>query len=78
MVTLMCGATNVTMSSSQLADVMIPVPKISVQNEVVEFDLINTMTAEMTAAAVALRDSSSDKHVIQLAEGVHTRYKIHF
>jgi hypothetical protein len=70
LVPLMCGATNVTMNSRQLADVMIPVPKMTLQEEVIESDLINAKVAAMTAAAEALRDSSSDKDVVQLAEGV--------
>jgi type I restriction enzyme M protein len=70
LVPLMCGATNVTMNSRQLADVMIPVPKITLQEEVIESDLINTKAAIMTAAAAALRDLSSDKDVVQLAEKV--------
>ena len=71
LVPLMCGATNVTMNSSQLADVMIPVPTtIALQEEVIESDLINTKVAAMTSAAVSLRDLSSDKCVVQLAERV--------
>ncbi|HLD63370.1 MAG TPA: N-6 DNA methylase [Candidatus Peribacteraceae bacterium] len=70
LVPLMCGATNVTMNSDQLGDVMIPVPKMALQEEVIETDLINSKAAVMTAAAVALRDSSSDKDVVRLAESV--------
>jgi type I restriction enzyme M protein len=71
LVPLMCGATNVTMSSIQLADVMIPVPnKISLQEEVIESNLINTKAALMTSAAADLRDLSSDKEVVQFAERV--------
>src|SRR3990170_2706810 len=70
LVPLMCGATNVTMNSDQLGDVMIPVPKMALQEEVIETDLINSKAAVITAAAVALRDSSSDKDVVRLAESV--------
>jgi type I restriction-modification system DNA methylase subunit len=70
LVPLMCGATNVTMSSDQLADVVIPVPNVLRQEEVIESDLIKVNSAEMTAAAIALRNSSSDKDVIRLAEKV--------
>jgi type I restriction enzyme M protein len=70
LVPLMCGATNVTMNSNQLADVMIPVPKLSLQEEVVESDLINTKAAAMTSAAAALRDASLDNAIVQLAEKV--------
>jgi hypothetical protein len=70
LVPLMCGATNVTMSSDQLADVIIPVPDIRLQEEVVESSLIGSHAAAITSAAVALRDSSSDKEVVKLAEKV--------
>jgi type I restriction enzyme M protein len=70
LVPLMCGATNVTMSSDQLANVIIPVPKISVQEEVVESDLIYTKAALITSSAVDLRDLSSDNNVVQFAERV--------
>lgn len=70
LVPLMCGATNVTMSSDQLADVIIPVPNVLLQDEVIESALIGSNAAAMTAAAVALRDSSSDKAVVRLAEKV--------
>ena len=72
LVPLMCGATNVTMSSSQLVDVMIPVPEVAVQEEVIESHLIATKASEMIAAASVLRDSSSDSSVVRLAEHVIT------
>ena len=70
LVPLMCGATNVTMSSDQLSDVIIPVPKVLLQEEVIESALIGTNAAAMVTAAIALRDSSSDTDVIKLAEKV--------
>jgi hypothetical protein len=70
LVPLMCGATNVTMSSDQLADVVIPVPNVLLQEEVIESALIGANAAAMTTAAAALRDSSSDKDVVKLAEKV--------
>ncbi len=70
MVPLMCGATNVTMNSDQLADVIIPVPNILLQEEVIESALIGLNAATMTEAALALRDSSSDIDVVKLAEKV--------
>jgi hypothetical protein len=70
LVPLMCGATNVTMSSDQLANVIIPVPNVLLQDEVIEFALIGANAAAMTKAAVVLRDSSSDKDVVKLAEKV--------
>ena len=70
LVPLMCGATNVTMSSNQLADVVIPVPKPIFQEEVIESSLISDNTSVMLAAATALKDSSSDNDVIRLAQAV--------
>ena len=70
LVPLMCGATNVTMSSSQLGGVMIPVPKPSLQDAAIESHLIATKAASMIDAATSLRDSSSDEEVIKLAERV--------
>jgi type I restriction enzyme M protein len=70
LVPLMCGATNVTMSSNQLADVLIPVPSVRLQEEVIESALIDSNATAMTMAAIALRNSSSDKDVIRLAESV--------
>jgi type I restriction enzyme M protein len=70
LVPLMCGATNVTMSSDQLADVVIPVPSVLIQEEVIESALIGANAAAMMTAAAALRDSSSDKDVVKLAEMV--------
>jgi type I restriction enzyme M protein len=70
LIPLMCGATNVTMNSDQIADVVIPVPDAHLQDEVIESALINTRTGAMTAAALALRDTSSDKDVVRLAEKI--------
>jgi hypothetical protein len=70
LVPLMCGATNVTMSSGQLADVIIPVPNVLLQDEVIESALIAANSATMMAAALELRDSSSDREVVRLAEKV--------
>ncbi len=70
LVPLMCGATNVTMSSGQLGGVMIPVPKPDLQDEVIESHVIDTKAAAMIDAATSLRDSSSDEEVIKLAERV--------
>ena len=70
LVPLMCGATNVTMSSDQLAEVIIPVPNVLLQDEVIESFLIGSNAAAMKKAAIGLRESSSDKDVIRLAEKV--------
>ena len=70
LVPLMCGATNVTMSSGQLGGVIIPVPKPDLQDEAIESHLIATKAAAMIDAATSLRDSSSDEEVIKLAERI--------
>jgi type I restriction enzyme M protein len=70
LVPLMCGATNVTMSSEQLRDVMIPVPRSELQEEVIESHLVATKAREMMAAAIVLRDSSADEAVVRLARNV--------
>lgn len=70
LVPLMCGATNVTLSSSQLGDVMIPVPTPALQEEVIESDLIATKASAMLDTAISLRESSSDKQVVQFADHV--------
>ena len=67
LVPLMCGATNITMSSDQLKDVLIPVPKIALQDEVIESALIADKATAMLDAATALKDMSSDDNVINLA-----------
>ena len=70
LIPLMRGATNVTMSSDQLADVIIPVPNISLQADVVESELINSTVSVLRTTAEALRDSSTDTNALDLAETV--------
>jgi N-6 DNA Methylase/Type I restriction modification DNA specificity domain len=72
LVPLMCGATNVTMSSSQLADVLIPVPQLTLQEEVVESDLIQSSTAVLIKAALTMREFSADSDLLKLADSVIT------
>jgi type I restriction enzyme M protein len=70
LVPLVCGATNVTMDSNQLNDVLVPVPAPSIQDEVIESHLIRTTATEMATAANSLRQSSADANVIQITERV--------
>ena len=51
LVPLMCGATNVTMDSSQLAEVLVPIPPMSTQNEVVHAHQIARRAEEMLRSA---------------------------
>ena len=70
LVPLMCGATNVTMSSSQLINIVIPVPEIALQDEVIESYLINTKATALIDIAASIRDTSSDKKVVHFADRV--------
>jgi hypothetical protein len=70
LVPLMCGATNVTMSSTQLADILIPIPHPSKQVEVIESHLAETQGKAILTSATALRDSSRDNVVVSLANRV--------
>jgi type I restriction enzyme M protein len=70
LVPLMCGATNVTMASSQLADVLMPVPELCVQDEIVESHALRTRVTDLLAAARALSDLSKDKRLIALTKRV--------
>ena len=68
LVPLMCGATNVTMSSKQLGDVLVPLPELGLQNEIVESHVIRTHVTDMLTAARSLSDLSKDNRVIELTE----------
>lgn len=70
LVPLMCGATNVTMASVQLNDVLVPVPRLSLQDEIVESELVRTKASEMLALAKSLSQSSTDLTVVSLTEQV--------
>lgn len=70
MVPLMCGATNVTMDSDQLADLLVPIPEPDVQDEIIETHLIRTKAVEMLSASEVLREFSKDKKVALLASRV--------
>jgi type I restriction enzyme M protein len=59
LVPLMCGATNVTMNSSQLKEVLIPVPKTDLQDEIVEGALFRTAADDLHEVAAVLRGGSS-------------------
>ena len=67
---LMCGATNVTLDSGHLKDVLIPLPGIDVQDEVIEAFLIDTTVGELKERAELLRSVSGRKDVGELAEHI--------
>ena len=70
LVPLMCGATNVTLDSRQLKDVVVPVPDLRIQDEVVESYLIRKTANEMAVAANRLRKASADANVVRITERV--------
>ena len=68
LVPLMCGATNVTMSSDQLRDVLVPIPSRSKQDEVVESHFIGTTASEMIFAAKALRAATANYAIRKITD----------
>jgi len=70
LVPLMCGATNVTMASSQLSDVLVPVPELSLQDEIVESHAVRTRVMDLLAAARSLYQLSKDRRLIALTKRV--------
>lgn len=70
LVPLMSGATNVTMDSAKLKDVLVPVPDSSIQDEVIESHLLRTTAKQMAMAANTLRQSSANSKVICITERV--------
>ncbi len=70
LVPLMCGATNVTMNIEQLADVVIPVPGVSLQADVVESELIGSTASVLRTTAEFLLNSSRDHTTLELAKVV--------
>ncbi|MCX6934464.1 MAG: N-6 DNA methylase, partial [Verrucomicrobia bacterium] len=70
LVPLMCGATNVTMTSAQLLDVVVPLPKTEIQEEIIEVHLAEEHAARIKEAAESLKQSSSNKEFCALADSV--------
>ncbi|MYJ97030.1 MAG: N-6 DNA methylase, partial [Proteobacteria bacterium] len=70
LVPLMCGATNVTMASSQLLDVLVPMPERPLQDEVVENELVRGRLSDMLMAARSLSQVSTNPEIRELAEQV--------
>ena len=66
LVPLMCGATNVTMASSQLRDVLVPIPALPLQEEIVESELVRARVSEMLVAARSLSQVSKDPKIRKL------------
>ena len=68
LVPLMCGATNVTMNSDRIANVLIPVPLHSIQSDIIESDLISLNASILHKVAISLKESSNDPAALNLAE----------
>ena len=68
LVPLMCGATNVTMNSGRIANVLIPVPTIAIQSDIIESALIRQNASILHKAAMSLKESSNDVAALNLAE----------
>ena len=67
---LMRGATNVTMNIEQLDDVVIPVPAVSLQADVVESELIGSTVSVLRKTAQFLLNSAKDQTALDLANVV--------
>ena len=74
-VPLMRGATNVTMNIEQLADVVIPVPAVSLQTDVIESELIASTVSDLRITAELLLNSSSDPTALELARVILEKTK---
>lgn len=70
LVPLMCGATNVTMSSPQLLNLVIPVPKPEVQREIIEIHLAEEHAAKIEEIALSLKRCSTNPEFLRLAAKV--------
>jgi len=67
LVPLMCGATNVTMSSSQLLDLEVPIPMLDVQKEIIEVFLAENHASQIEHIALSLKHCSTNSEFIRLA-----------
>jgi len=70
LVPLMCGATNVTMASSQLLNLVIPVPKPEVQREIIEVYLAEEHAAQIEETALSLKTCSTNPEFVRLADEI--------
>jgi hypothetical protein len=58
------------MASSQLSDVLVPVPALSLQDEIVESHAVRTRVMDLLAAARSLCQLSKDGRLIALTKRV--------
>ena len=70
LVPLMCGATNVTMNSSQLLNLVVPIPEPDIQKEIVDVYLAEEHAAQIESISLSLKQCSTNPEFIQLAERI--------
>ncbi len=70
LVPLMSGATNITMSSTQLLNLVIPVPKPEIQKEIIEVYLAEEHAKQIEEIALSLKRSATNPEFLRLAEKV--------
>ena len=70
LVPLMCGATNVTLDSEQLNEILVPVPSLATQNEIVEAQVIKDKSTILIREADALMESSKHSDVQTIARKI--------
>ena len=70
LVPLMCGATNVTMSSSQLLDLVLPIPKSDIQEEIIEIHLAEEHADRIKEVAVDLKHNARRQEFRDVADTV--------
>lgn len=70
LVPLMCGATNVTMDSSHLLNLVIPVPKLETQKEIIEIYLAEEHARQIEGIAESLKRCSTNPEFIRLSDNV--------
>ena len=70
LVPLMCGATNVTMNSSQLLELVLPVPKPDIQEEIIEIHLAEEHADRIKQVAADLKDSARRQEFRDVADSV--------
>lgn len=70
LVPLMCGATNVTMNSSQLLELVLPIPKPDIQEEIIEIHLAEEHADRIKHVAADLKNSARRQEFRDIAEGV--------
>lgn len=77
LVPLMCGATNVTMNSSQLADIIIPVPSVESQDQVIESTISLSHAASLLNLANSLKEVTKDQSLLKVTKRVAREIEVY-